>query len=85
MGFKIGTGLTSFVVSALLSAAGYVSSSSGGHVQSAQALGMVRNLFIYGIILVWLVAVVVLILYKLDQKMPAIAEELKEREERGSM
>ena len=85
MGFKIGTGLTSFVVSALLSAAGYVSSSSGGHVQSAQALGMVRNLFIYGTILVWLVAVVVLILYKLDQKMPAIAEELKEREERGSM
>ncbi|MGN0434018.1 MAG: MFS transporter [Bilifractor sp.] len=85
MGFKIGTGLTSFVVSALLAAAGYVSSSSGGHEQSPQALSMVSNIFIYGTICVWVVAVVVLLLYKLDKKMPKIAEELKEREENGSM
>jgi GPH family glycoside/pentoside/hexuronide:cation symporter len=85
MGFKIGTGLTSFVVAALLSSAGYISSNTGGAAQSASALAMVKTIFIWGPILVWGVAVITLLLYQLDKKYPTIIEELNEREKIGIM
>lgn len=85
MGFKIGTGLTSFVVTALLGAAGYISSTTGGAVQSASALAMVRTIFIWGPILVWGIAIVTLIVYKLDKNYPSIKKELDKRTAEGVM
>ena len=46
---------------------------------------MIKNIYIWGPILVWAIAVIVLVLYKLDNKYPAIIKELSEREARGEM
>lgn len=85
LGFKLGTGITSALLSNLLSGAGYVSSSGAGVTQPASALAMIQNIYIWGPILVWIIAVVVLALYKLDKKYPAIMKELAERETRGEL
>ena len=46
---------------------------------------MIQNIYVWGPTLVWAVAVVALVLYKLDKKYPAIMQELAEREARGEM
>lgn len=85
VGFKLGNGITSAIISKLLDAAGYISSSGTSVVQLDSALAMIQNIYIWGPILVWVIAVVVLALYKLDNKYPAIIKELAEREARGEM
>lgn len=85
VGFKLGNGITSAIISKLLDAAGYISSSGTSVVQPDSALAMIQNIYIWGPILVWVIAVVVLALYKLDNKYPAIIKELAEREARGEM
>ena len=85
LGFKLGTGITSALLSNMLSAAGYVSSSGAGVTQPASALAMIQNIYIWGPVLVWVIAVIVLVLYKLDKKYPAIMKELAEREARGEV
>ena len=85
LGFKLGTGITSALLSNMLSAAGYVSSSGAGVTQPASALAMIQNIYIWGPVLVWVIAVIVLALYKLDKKYPAIMKELAEREARGEV
>ena len=85
LGFKLGTGITSVLLSNMLSAAGYVSSSGAGVTQPASALAMIQNIYIWGPVLVWVIAVIVLALYKLDKKYPAIMKELAEREARGEV
>ncbi len=85
LGFKLGTGITSAILSNLLSAAGYISSAGEGVVQPDSALAMIQNIYVWGPILVWVIAVIVLALYKLDKKYPAIMKELAEREARGEI
>ncbi len=85
LGFKLGTGVTSAVMTSMLAAAGYVSSTAGGAVQPDSAISMIRNIYIWGPILVWAIAVITLVLYKLDKKYPTIIKELEEREARGEM
>lgn len=85
LGFKIGTGITSAVITSMLNKAGYLSSTGGGMTQPQSAIDMVRNIYVWGPTLVWIVAVVVLIVYKLDKKYPKIMEELGEREARGEL
>ena len=46
---------------------------------------MIQNIYVWGPVLVWIIAVVVLFLYKLDKKYPAIMKELAEREARGEL
>ena len=79
MGFKIGQGICSALITRLLSAAGYVSSSSGTVTQPDSAIAMIRTIYCWGPILVWAIAVVVLILYRLDNQYPTIVKELEER------
>ena len=85
VGFKLGNGITSAIISKLLDAAGYISSSGTTVVQPDSALSMIQNIYIWGPVIVWLIAVVVLFLYKLDNKYDGIMKELSEREARGEM
>lgn len=85
LGFKIGTGVTSAVLSNLLDKAGYISSTGAAVVQPESAVSMIQSIYVWGPTLVWAVAVVALVLYKLDKKYPAIMKELSEREARGEM
>ena len=85
LGFKLGVGLTSAIISGLLNASGYISSSTGGAVQPETAKAMIMSIYKYGTTFIWVIAVVVLIFYKLDKIYPRIMKELAERELRGEM
>ena len=85
LGFKIGTGLTSALISMLLTNAGYISSTTGGAVQPDSAKEMIITIYKFGPAIIWGIAVVVLILYKLDKIYPKVMSDLAEREARGEM
>lgn len=85
LGFKIGTGITSAVITSLLDKAGYISTTGVAVVQPDSAVSMIKNIYIWGPILVWGVAVIALILYRLDKKYDSIMAELSEREAKGMM
>lgn len=85
LGFKIGTGITSAIMTLLLEGAGFLSSTTGGAVQPESAKEMITAIFCWGPILVWAIAIVVLLLYRLDKIYPTIMKELAEREARGDM
>lgn len=80
LGFKIGTGLTSALISLLLTNAGYISSTAGGAVQPLAAKEMIMSIYKFGPIVIWGTAVVVLIFYNLDKIYPQIVKELADRE-----
>lgn len=81
LGFKIGTGLTSALISILLTGAGYISSTTGGAVQPEAAKQMIMTLYKYGPIAIWGAAIIVLLFYKLDKIYPQVIKELTERED----
>ena len=85
LGFKLGTGVASAVITSLLNNAGYLSSTVGGVAQPDSAVAMIKNIYLWGPTLVWIVAVIVLVMYQLDKKYPQIMEELGKREARGEM
>ena len=85
VGTKVGSGLTSARLTGLLSYAGYVSSSAGSVMQSQQVIDMIVSIYMWGPIFVWIVLIVVLYFYELDQKYPEIMRDLVAREARGEM
>lgn len=85
LGFKIGTGVTSAVITSLLDKAGYISSTGLGVIQPTTAIKMIESIYVWGPILVWGIAVIALILYRLDKLYPKIMDELSERESRGEL
>ena len=85
LGFKIGSGITAAVMASMLAGAGFLSSATGGAAQPDSALAMIVDLYTYGILLNWIVAIVVLALYKLDKLYPTIMRDLIDREARGVM
>lgn len=85
LGFKLGVGCTSALISALLNASGYISSSTGGAVQPESAKHMIMAIYKYGTEFIWIIALIVLIFYKLDKIYPKIMAELADRESRGEM
>lgn len=48
-------------------------------------MSMITTIFKFGPILVWIVAIIVLVFYKLDKIYPKVMKELAEREARGEM
>jgi GPH family glycoside/pentoside/hexuronide:cation symporter len=85
LGFKLGVGLASAAMGALLHSSGYVSSLVGGAEQPESALQMIMYIYLYGTLLIWLAAAVVLAFYRLDKIYPKIMEDLKEREANGEL
>ncbi len=85
VGYKVGTGLTSALISVLLTTAGYISSTSGGAVQSESAKNMIMSIYKIGPLVIWGIAVVVLIFYQLDKIYPRVMADLAEREARGEV
>ena len=85
VGMKVGAGLSSAIITGLLSAAGYISSSAGAAVQPQSAVDMIINIYKFGPLVVWVTVLITLTLYKLDKKYPAIMQELIERESRGEL
>ncbi len=82
VGSKLGAGLTSALLGTILDAAGY---DGMAVTQSSSALGAISGIYLYGPIIVWGVAVVLLLAYHLDREYPAIMKELAERESRGEI
>lgn len=80
LGFKVGTGITSAVMTGLMTASGYISSTSGNVVQPALAVNTIGNIYKFGPVIIWVAAIVLLMVYKLDKEYPAISKELAERE-----
>lgn len=87
VGSKVGAGLSSAAVGAVLAAVGYISSDSTGAAvqQPASAVSAISNIYIWAPIVIWGVAAVVLFFYKLDKQYAGIMEELEERESRGEL
>lgn len=80
LGFKIGSGISAALITGLLGISGFVSSATGGAAQPESAQQMIIALYQYGILLIWVAAIVILALYKLDDHYPKIMKELKARE-----
>ncbi|MBQ8144100.1 MAG: MFS transporter [Butyricicoccus sp.] len=85
VGAKVGGGIASAILTGLLDMSGYVSSTVGSAVQPQSAIDMIVNIYKIGPVLVWVTVIVVLALYQLDKKYPAIMEELRSREARGEL
>ncbi|UWG99015.1 MFS transporter [Dehalobacter sp. DCM] len=75
-GQKCGTGLGGALIGWLLAAGGYVANAP---VQSAASMGMINFMFIWLQLIAYVLAVIILLFYKLDKEYPAIIEELKQR------
>lgn len=85
VGMKLGAGLSSAIITGLLSAAGYISSSAGAAMQPRTAVDMIINIYKFGPLVVWVTVIITLTFYKLDKKYPEIMQELVERESRGEL
>ncbi len=80
LGYKVSTGICSAIITKLMDASGYISSASEAVAQPASALHMIQGIYLIGPLLLWSVAVIVLLLYKLDKHYPRIIAELHARE-----
>ena len=84
-GYKVGTGITGAFITVLMSWSGYISSSTADAVQPQSAIDMIVNMYMYGMILIWVILLVVLLCYKLDKLYPKIMRDLVAREARGEL
>ena len=85
VGTKIGSGLTSAILTGLLSYAGYVATSTGAVAQSQAVIDMIMYIYMYAPVFVWAVLLVVLVSYKLDKIYPQIMQDLVQREAKGEL
>lgn len=85
VGMKLGAGLTSAIITGLLSYAGYVSTTAGSIQQPDSAIQMIINVYRFAPLVVWVSVIITLSLYKLDKMYPAIMKELEEREAKGML
>lgn len=85
VGMKVGAGLTSAIITGLLSLSGYISSTSGVMEQPDSAIRMIINVYRFTPLVVWVSVIITLSLYKLDKMYPMIMKELTEREAKGML
>lgn len=85
VGSKIGAGLTSAVITGLLTLGGYLSTTTGLTDQPQSALDMIVGIYKFGPLVIWAIIIVVLFLYQLDKKYDQIMRDLAEREARGEV
>lgn len=83
LGFKVGTGITSAIITGLMSYSGYISSSSQAVLsQPDSAVDMIVNIYKFGPLIIWAAAIVLLLVYKLDREFSAIMKDITEREQK---
>ncbi len=80
LGFKVGTGITSALITGMMTASGYISSTVAGVVQPDSAIKTIENIYKFGPVIIWVAAILILLVYKLDKDLPAIMEDLRKRE-----
>lgn len=80
VGSKVAPGITSAIVTGLMTMSGYISSTSGSAVQPQSAIDTIVSIYAYGPLIVWGIVVIVMLFYKLDKMYPTIIEELSKRE-----
>jgi GPH family glycoside/pentoside/hexuronide:cation symporter len=85
VGTKVGSGLTSAILTGLMSYAGYVSSTTASAIQPESAIQMIIDLYEIGPIFVWVAIIIVLALYRLDKLYPQIMKDLVAREAKGEL
>lgn len=85
VGTKVGPGITSAVLTGLLSYSGYVASTTGAAVQPQSAIDMIVHLYMFGPIVVWIIILAILFAYKLDKIYPQIMKDLAIREAEGKL
>ena len=85
VGMKVGAGLTSAIITGLLSLSGYISSTSGVMEQPDSAIRMIINVYRFAPLVVGVSVIITLSLYKLDKMYPMIMKELTEREAKGML
>lgn len=80
LGFKVGTGITSAIITGLMSYSGYVTSTSAAVTQPESAVNMIVNIYKFAPLIVWAAAILILLVYKLDKEYPQIMQDLAKRE-----
>ena len=75
-GQKIGNGLSSVLLGAILSIGGYVGTAAS---QSASAITAIRTSYIYVPIILTVIQIIVLFFYRLDEEYDSILNDLKSR------
>lgn len=82
VGMKIASGLGTWAISMIYAMAGFDGTLE---VQSASAMGAVQNVYLFGSMIILVITMVLLLVYKLDKKYPAIIKELEAREAKGML
>ena len=81
LGFKVGSGIASAVITSLMTASGYISSQGANVVQPGSAISMIADIYKWGPVIIWVVAAIIVQKKILKNKtLPQIAEELANRE-----
>lgn len=81
LGFKVGTGITSAIMTGLMTWSGYISSTGANVTQPESAITVIGNIYKFGPIIIWVAAILILLVYKLDKEYPQITKDLAEREQ----
>lgn len=81
LGFKVGTGITSAIMTGLMTWSGYISSTGANVTQPESAITVIGNIYKFGPIIIWIAAILILLVYKLDKEYPQITKDLAEREQ----
>lgn len=85
VGTKIGAGIASAAIPALLDWSGQITSTAGFAAQPESTLQMISTIYFVGPLIIALLALVTLFLYRLDKKYDDIVAELAVRESKGEL
>ncbi len=75
-GYKIGNGIGSALLGLILDVGGYVGEAA---VQSASALASIKVCFVWIPVVIYVIGLVIMKFYHLDQEFPGIIEDLQKR------
>lgn len=85
VGAKIGMGASQAIITGILSLCGYIASTGAAVTQPQSVINAIIGIYTFAPVIVWVLVIIVVLMYKLDKKYPAIMTELQEREARGEM
>ena len=85
VGTKVGAGIASAAIPALLDWSGQITSTAGFAAQPESTIQMISTIYFVGPLIIAIMALVTLFLYRLDKKYDDIVAELAEREAKGQL